>query len=265
MTGEHSKDPNQTPHFSGNDAEDRVVTALNHLRDVLSGGGSSHWQADSFRQKACLTEWAKDLGLYLDPDAILPLLKKGGQEHDYFYREDSARCVKVTREGVFGLTPGIDLALVAAGQDARRFQLWEASPFQYLERLRLQNLITPELNRLEGVFHQNEDLAIVISQPRFDLNYVTQVEIDEWFEAQGFTIITKSAYYRPENNLAIFDAHDRNVVRSTLEPSILIPFDVIPVQPDGGFLKFIEETLAAGHSLEAVRSSRTTSRSPSAK
>jgi hypothetical protein len=32
----------------------------------------------------------------------------------------------VTREGVFGLTPGIDLALVAAGQDARRFQLWEA-------------------------------------------------------------------------------------------------------------------------------------------
>ncbi len=265
MSDELSKDSDQTPHFSGNDEEDRVVAALHHLREVLSGSSSSHWETDSFRQKTCLTKWAKDLGLYLDFEAILPLLKKGGQEHDYFYQEDSARCVKVTREGVFGLTPGIDLALVADSQDARRFQLWEASPFQYLERLRLQNLITPDLNRLEGVFHQNEDLAIVISQPRFDLNYVTQIEIDKWFEAQGFTTITKSAYYCAENNLAIFDAHDRNVVRSSLDPTILIPFDVIPVQPDGGFLDFIQETLAAGHSLEAVRSSRTTSRSPMAK
>jgi hypothetical protein len=64
MTGEHSNDSDQTPHFSGNDAEDRVVAALNHLEDVLSGSGSTHWQADSFRQKTCLTEWAKDLGLY---------------------------------------------------------------------------------------------------------------------------------------------------------------------------------------------------------
>ena len=263
MTDEHPDNSDQAPHFPGDDGEDRVVAALHHLRDVLSGGGKSHWEANTSRQKACLTEWAKDLGLYLDPDAILPLLKKGGQEHDYFYQGEHERCVKVTREAVFGLTPGIDLALVAANQDARRFQLWEASPVQYLERLRLQNLITPGLNRLEGVFHQNEDLAIVISQPRFDLNYVTQTEIDTWFETQDFNIITKSAYYRAEDNLAIFDAHDRNIVRSTLDPSILIPFDIIPVQPDGGFLTFIEDTLAEGYTLETVRSSRTTSRIPS--
>jgi hypothetical protein len=33
----------------------------------------------------------------------------------------------------------------------------------------------------------------------------------------------------------------------------LIPFDVIPCHPAGGFLAFIEETVAAGHTLRAVR------------
>lgn len=37
-----------------------------------------------------------------------------------------------------------------------------------------------------------------------------------------------------------------------LKPGI-IPFDVIPCHPAGGFLAFIQETLAAGHSLHAVR------------
>ena len=38
----------------------------------------------------------------------------------------------------------------------------------------------------------------------------------------------------------------------------LIPFDVIPCHPDGGFLQFIEDTLAAGHTVRAVRSTHTT-------
>jgi len=32
-----------------------------------------------------------------------------------------------------------------------------------------------------------------------------------------------------------------------------VPFDVIPCHPAGGFLAFIEATLAAGHTLRAVR------------
>ena len=74
--------------------------------------------------------------------------------------------------GVFGLSPGIELALVSSAQGARRFHLWEASPLEYLERLHFQNL--------------------------------------------------------------------------------LVPFDVIPCRPAGGLLAFIEETLAAGHTLRAV-------------
>lgn len=185
---------------------------------------------------------------------------RGGQEHDVF--SDGDRFFKVTRCGVFGLTPGIDLALVPGDQDARRFHLWEATPIQYLERLRLQNLITPGIIRLEGILAADDDLAICISQPRLDLIAVTQAEIDAWFVAQGFQIVTSAAYYREEDNLGVFDAHDKNVVRSSVDPGVLIPFDVIPVQPDGGFLDFIRDTLARGQTLSVVRTTHTTDRAP---
>lgn len=48
--------------------------------------------------------------------------------------------------------------------------------------------------------------------------------------------------------------------RSSVDPGILIPFDVIPVQPDGGFLDFIRDTLIRGATLSVVRTTHTTSR-----
>jgi hypothetical protein len=246
--------------LSGDDGEDRVVAALDFLRGVRPAGGDPYRETDTAGQKARLKEWAESLGCLLNPESILPQLRRGGQEHDYFLDPVSGRCFKVTRCGVFGLAPGIDLALVPADQDARRFHLWEAIPGQYLERLRLQNLITPGLNRLEGILVEEDDLAICISQPRLELIDVNQAEIDDWFVTQGFQVITTAAYYRADDNLGIFDAHDKNVVRSSVDPDTLIPFDVIPVQPDGGFLDFIRETLAQGQTLAIVRTARTSSR-----
>ena len=162
----------------------------------------------------------------------------------------------MTRNGVFGLSPGIELALVSSDQEARRFHLWEASPVEYLERLRLQNLLVPELNRLEGIIDQGHDLSIVISQPRFDITAVTQDEITAWFALNGFQNIAPSAYYRAEDNLGVFDAHTKNLVRFE---DTLIPFDVIPCHPAGGFLQFITDTLATGHTLSAIRTITTTS------
>lgn len=242
----------------GDDGEDRIVAALDFLRRSPSGNGPAPGQTSLACEKARLQEWAEGLGFLLNFATIAGRLVRGGQEHDVFVEGD--RYVKVTRCGVFGLIPGIDLALVPADQEARRFHLWEATPGQYLERLRLQNLITPGLNRLEGILVQEDDLAICISQPRLELIAVTQAEIDAWFVAQGFQIVTTAAYYREEDNLGVFDAHDKNVVRSHLDPAVLVPFDVIPVQPDGGFLDFIRDTLARGAALSVVRTTHTTSR-----
>jgi len=154
--------------------------------------------------------------------------------------------------------PGIELALVSSGQDARRFHLWEATPLEYFERLDLHNQLVPGLNALEGIFVQADgDLAIVTSQPRFDIVPVSEAEIDDWFAAQGFSKITHSGYYRAEDNLGVFDAHSKNVIRAG---ELLVPFDVIPCRPAGGFLKFIADTIQAGHTLKAERTTSTTSR-----
>ena len=193
----------------------------------------------------------------LSQSDLPPKVVRGGQEHDVYHDEATDRYFKVTRDGIFGLSPGIDLALVSSDMDSRRFQLWEASPIEYLERLLLQNELVPGLNRLEGVIDQGDDLAIVTSQPRFDIVPVTLAEIDAWFAAQGFEKVTPCGYYRAEDNLGVFDAHAKNLVRFE---DTLIPFDVIPCRPDGGFLQFIADTLAAGHTVSAVRTVSTSKR-----
>ena len=93
--------------------------------------------------------------------------------------------------------------------------------------------------------------------PIFDIVPVSEAEIDDWFAAQGFSKITHSGYYRAEDNLGVFDAHSKNVVRAG---ELLVPFDVIPCRPAGGFLKFIADTIQAGHTLKAERTTSTTSR-----
>ncbi|MDB2673660.1 hypothetical protein N9Y81_01765 [Akkermansiaceae bacterium] len=240
-------------HFSRENGGDLIVSAADHLRGVLSPSGGPYWKANTPRQKACLKEWGRNLGLLLTPDTWINDFQKGGQEHDFYDPRNGDRIFKLTRDGVFGLTPGIELALVASGEDARRFHLWEASPIDYLERLHLQNLFTLDLNRLEGLVFDSEELSILTSQPRFEINPVSQEEIDEWFISLGFKKVTTAAYYREADNLGIFDAHDKNVVRAS---DTLVPFDIIPCHPDEGFLDFIQDSLEAGSTLSAVRTTR---------
>jgi len=243
-----------TPHLRGGDDEDYLVTALTHLKRSLGRVSDASWKAHSSSQEACLREWAEGLGLLLDAEALSPMLRRGGMEHDVIATDD--RYYKSTRHNIFGLTPGIELALVSSSEDARRFHLWQASPYQYLERLHLQNTnLVPGLNRLEGILAQGDThLAIVTSQPRFQILQVTVAEIDAWFAGRGFGRITDSAYYRAEDNLGVFDAHEKNLVRAAPDSDTLIPFDVIPCHPEGGFLQFIRQTVDAGHSIKAIRS-----------
>lgn len=235
-----------------------VVAALAHLRGSLSPDGGPSGTPSIARQEEDLRQWAAGLGLLLAPAQLPARAVRGGMEHDLFFDETSDRYFKVTRYGVFGLSPGIELALVSSAQDPRRFHLWEATPLEYLERLALLNRLVADLNSLEGVIVQADgDTAIVTSQPRFDIVSVTQREIDGWFASLGFERVTAAAYYRAADNLGVFDAHEKNVVRAG---ELLVPFDVIPCHPAGGFRQFIEDTLAAGHTLRAVRTVTTPNR-----
>lgn len=254
-TADSFENPAAAQHAAG--FEDRIAAALAHLRRSLSRDGCPPGESSFASQEACLTEWAKSLDLLLNSDDLPAKAVKGGQEHDLWHDEATDRYWKLTKNRVFGLNPGIELALVSSAEDARRFHLWEATPLQYLERLELHNLLVPGLNLLEGVIAQPGDLSIVTSQPRFDIVAVTQQEIDDWFASLGFQKVAEAAYFRAEDNLGIFDAHDKNVIRTG---DTLMPFDVIPCLPDGGFLDFIQDTLAAGNTLRTVRSTRSHSK-----
>ncbi|HEY3761932.1 MAG TPA: hypothetical protein VGN23_09310 [Verrucomicrobiae bacterium] len=259
-TGEKESNRQASP-LIGAGRSDLILSALNHLLRIQPAGGETSGPPTIARQKKNLGEWARGLGLLLDADSIIPRLGRGGQEHDIVAEGDHV--IKVTRNGVFGFSPGIDLALVASDEDARCFHLWEATPIEYLERLELHNQLIPDLNALVGILVQADgDLAIVTSQPRFDIVPVSEKEIDEWFAGKGFKKITESAYYRVEDNLGVFDAHTKNVIRAGDQ---LVPFDVIPCHPAEGFLQFVEDTLKAGHNLKTERKVTTTSRSESMK
>ncbi len=134
-----SEIPHPPAHQRGTDAGDLVLEALDFLRGVQEAGGSPSGPPSLAWQEARLREWADRLGLLLKAEEITPFLDRGGQEHEILKQDE--RVLKVTRNGVFGLSPGIELALVSSAQDARRFHLWEATPIEYLERLVLQNLL----------------------------------------------------------------------------------------------------------------------------
>lgn len=182
----HQPAARETAAHPGADGQDLILAALDHLRGGLSANGSTPGAPPLARQKKDLREWARGLGLLLNSKDLPAKVIRGGQEHDVYHDETSDRYFKATRDGVFGFSPGIELALVSSSEDARKFHLWHASPIEYLERLLLQNELVPHLNRLEGIIDQGDDLVIVTSQPRFDIVPVTQEEIDAWFVAQGF-------------------------------------------------------------------------------
>jgi hypothetical protein len=54
------------------------------------------------------------MGLLLSPEDLPSKAVKGGQEHDLWHEETTDRYWKLTKNGVFGLNPGIDLALVSS-------------------------------------------------------------------------------------------------------------------------------------------------------
>ena len=101
------------------------------------------------------------------------------------------------------------------------------------------------------------DLAIATSQPALEIVPVNQDEIDRWFASKGFQKVISSGYYRNADNIAVFDAHEKNVVRSGGD---LIPFDIIPCIPTSGFKEFIDDALSEGKALEAIRGTSTQSR-----
>ncbi len=98
----------------GTDGADLVLSALDFLRGSLSANVGACGPPTLARQKKDLHQWANGLGLLLSPSDLPAKVIRGGQEHELYHDENTDRYFKVTRNGVFGLSPGIELALVSS-------------------------------------------------------------------------------------------------------------------------------------------------------
>jgi hypothetical protein len=164
----------------------------------------------------------------------LGIFRRGRREHDLFRRHDCLDIVfKITRGAGYGLVPMP--RDVVSGMISDWFGVLPATPSQYFERLLLSNELYPGLNSLEGFCEWEDRFCIVTSQPFIAGRNATDREIALFMESRGFTRLCEATWFRPGDDLAIFDVGGSNLFID--ETDSLVPIDVIPMVADGPLLE----------------------------
>ncbi len=115
--------------------------------------------------------------------------------------------------------------------------LREATPFEYVTRLRLFNLTFRDDIEIEGVIAEPGKEAIVISQRFIVGNAATTAQVEEFMAERGFVPVPgvsagkgKSvSYFRASNSVAVFDTHGQNFL---ISGSAIIPVDGLIIVAD---------------------------------
>ncbi len=215
------------------------------LGRVLGRCGSEHWTAVEFgpqrdREIACLEEWARNVGAWLEPKGRLlwDTSDKFGEHHLRFREKRVFKATKRHENSQtlrFGIYPRFSGR--ALPNPAEQIQMGSGTPFQYLARLELlNNWCGPveagsALTRLEGFIRVNGEFSIITSQPFFKQDrQLEEREISTWLCTLGFRFVTAGIWYDPIQNLALFDVKPSNIILSN---GRFIPIDLIPIQPSG--------------------------------
>lgn len=190
------------------------------------------------RQVEALRSFADRESLLIDPET-LGTFHRGRREHDLFGDGSEDWVFKITRGAGFGLVPSP--INVVSGMISDWFGVFPALPSQYFERLLLSNLLYPGLNSLEGFCDWEDRFCIVTSQPFIAGRNATSLEIGAFMKSRGFTHLCEATWFRPEDDLAIFDVGGSNLFVG--ECGDLVPIDVIPVVAAGNLLETLVRAL----------------------
>lgn len=170
------------------------------------------WEFRVAAQFENLRAWADEQGRLLKPND-LPKHRLGapGQEHEVFHDRRTDRLWKVTFPGQAGCGP-------------RGF----FTPFGYLRRLRLSNLIFGDDVEFEGLLARRGGPSLVTSQfyvmPHPDRAVPTEAEIRAFLMRLGFRI---SGDWERSDGVVLHDTHDRNFIRAATGEIL-----AIDVQPE---------------------------------
>lgn len=178
-------------------------------------------------QRQRLIRFARNHGLVL-PKSVLPRdFDHRGQEHWVWFR--GGRAWKVTYRDQFGFS--------VTGN---------ATPSDYLNRLRLQNEVFGDDIRLEGVIIEDGHLRVVTSQSAIFGRRPTDTEISQWLHTRGFepaNVGSDLVWYRMGDNTLVADAHGGNLV---LTDRGIVPIDLIIARPTGDLLTTLRSRVSGG-------------------
>lgn len=165
---------------------------------------------------------AAEQGLFLSeaPAELMKPPMAEGNEHQVWYREDSATFLKATWPGHFGMK-------VVHRNDEEP----QASPVGYLNRWMLHNELFGDSVAFLGALDTPQGLRLLIEQPAIEGEVATFEQIRSFFESSGwlpFHIGDDVAYYHAEREVVVSDTHLGNII--AMPDGELAPID-LRVQP----------------------------------
>lgn len=205
-------------------------------------------------ERSLLVAWAREKGFALPAEELLSHVTGTHGEHHVFY--DTARprrtdrFIKITHgvdpaEAGFALTVDTDFRI---GKASQRYIgvpfLREATPFEYLARLRLFNLIFRDYIELEGVIDMPGHEAIVTSQEFIHGHAATDHEVAGFMRQRSFAQVPgvvagrreSVTYFRAHDSAAVFDTHGQNFIVSGAR---MVPIDALVIYADDELSTFL--------------------------
>lgn len=161
---------------------------------------------------------AAEQGLFLSeaPAELTEPPTAEGNEHQVWYREDSATFLKATWAGHFGMK-------VVHRNDEEP----QASPVDYLHRWMLHNELFGDSVAFLGALDTPQGLRLLIEQPAIEGEVATLEQIRSFFESSGwlpFKIGDDIAYYDAEREVVVSDTHLGNII--AMPDGELAPIDL---------------------------------------
>lgn len=227
-------------HRSGRSPPSALESAQAHLPPTArADGAESPGERDPLRriQAQALLESSRYAGFHFDhgtPCGWFEILNDAqvaqGREHLTWHGKDAKSIFKFTYPDKFGRTP----FYCSGGLGS-----CDATPFEYLTRLALHNDLFGDDILIEATLHDERHRLIVVTSQTFIVgDHPTPAEIDTYMQAEGFIKTRSEDWYRPQDDLGIFDTHPGNYIRTPA--GNIIPIDLVPLRhPDAEHLRMM--------------------------
>jgi hypothetical protein len=143
-------------------------------------------------QSKSLVSWARKTGWLLDTSEFANLTAhleryEGGSEHIVMFLREQGRVIKVTKNApCFGLRGDL---------------------LDYLLNIEWSNQLFGDDIQIAGVLETSGLASVVTTQPFIVGTQPTVIQVDEWFQAQGFVKNGHNKWKHPTTNCEIADAH----------------------------------------------------------